>query len=331
MKKNIGKVLLACASCLALWACGTSPAEESVAAEIKEDIPAKTSSWAMNIREETIEVEGLSKEYRYLYITDMHIVADNGADAEDVKQYASERMPQFVNAEAVTAKEQFPDWIEYANQMRPDGVLLGGDLIDSPSDSNVDFLKTQLEELQVPYLYGLGNHDWTYPWDYMTDRGKEAYLPKLEPYMQSSPYIQSYETEEFLIVAVDNSSNQVAPEALEEYKQLLQKGKPVIVMLHVPLYTEAVLEKAKEVWGSPAILGGGVHGGIYPNEVSTEFLELTKADDSPVVAVLAGHIHLYHRDMLKEKIVQIVGDAGYKGEAIWLRLVPANASSAETE
>ena len=64
------------------------------------------------------------------------------------------------------------------------------------------------------------------------------------------------------------------------------------------------------------VLGGGNYGGIYPDEISTEFINLTTAEESPVVAVLAGHEHFYDQDMINENIVQIVGDAGFKSEAV---------------
>lgn len=136
--------------------------------------------------------------------------------------------------------------------------------------------------------------------------------------MQSDPAVSQMDFGEFIIVSVDNSTNQIAPEALEMYKEILQKGKPVIVMLHVPLLTQSVLTKAKEARDSGVVLGGGNYGGIYPNEISSEFIALTTAETSPVVAVLAGHVHFYDRDMINENIVQIVGDAGYKGGAMWI-------------
>ena len=41
--------------------------------------------------------------------------------------------------------------------------------------------------------------------------------------------IHSLELDDFIVVAVDNSNNQIHPNALEEYKTVLQKGKPVIL------------------------------------------------------------------------------------------------------
>ena len=38
--------------------------------------------------------------------------------------------------------------------------LLGGDVIDFPSQGNLSFLEKNLEMLEMPYLYVPGNHDW---------------------------------------------------------------------------------------------------------------------------------------------------------------------------
>jgi len=102
----------------------------------------------------------------------------------------------------------------------------------------------------------------------------------------------------------------------------LAEKKPVILMLHVPLYTEAVLHKAAAVWKGGVVLGGGIHGGIYPDTVSTEFITLTTAKDSPVELVLAGHVHFALKsDIQGEKnIPQIIGDAGYKGKATIIQI-----------
>lgn len=311
MKKNFILGGLLVPLCL-LSGCGKETEGNSTA---KEE-PAESLMWEMNVAEEVIEIPGLTKEYTFLYVTDTHIVVPDELDSDKVEEYADVRFDEFQNEEDVSSAEQFEEWMVYANENQVDALLLGGDIIDYPSVANIEHLEENLEELTVPYLYALGNHDWTFPWEYMTQYGEETYLPMLEPYMQSDSSIHELEFDEIIIVAVDNSANQIAPEAMEEYKLILQKEKPVIVMLHVPLLTQSVLTKAKEVWSSGVVLGGGNYGGIYPDETSTEFIDLTTEEDSPVVAVLAGHVHFYDKDMVNERIVQIVGDAGYKGEAV---------------
>ena len=188
----------------------------------------------------------------------------------------------------------------------------------------MDFLGNSLEKLEIPYIYTLGNHDWTYPWEYMTETAVNDYLPPLSPYMNGNTSIHTLELDDFIIAAVDNSSNQINPDALETYKAILTLDKPVLLLVHVPFYTPSLLEEASGFWQQSVVLGGGVHGGTYPNEISAEFMGLTTAASSPVAAVIAGHVHFPHvSDMEGEKdIPQIVGDAGFKGRATRIHISP---------
>ena len=174
----------------------------------------------------------------------------------------------------------------------------------------------------MPYLYVNGNHDWTYPWEYMTDTGKETYLPLLAPYMDGNTAIHSLDLGEITVVGIDDSTNQVNGDVFPEYERLLQEGKPVVVVAHVPFMTQSVLGRAREVWNSPVVIGAGNYGGIYPNEDSEKFEAVTTSSDSPVELVLAGHVHFYDKDIIEgeKNVLQLVGGAGFKGEALLIHL-----------
>ena len=282
----------------------------------------KEVSWDKRITEEIVYIEGLEREYTFLFLTDSHVVIQDDKASEQEREYAEQRYDMFVNAEGVSSAEQFPAWIAYANEMDVDAVLLGGDIIDSPSDANVEWLQEQLAELEMPYLYVPGNHDWTYPWEYMTDYGKQHYLSRLEPMMQGNTAVQSMEIGELLFVGVDNSTNQVDPDAIFGCEELLGQDKPVIVMNHVPYTAETLMPKALEAWSSPTVIGDGDGGGIWPDEISEYFLELTTAEDSPVKLVLAGHVHLFDDGIIdgERQLRQIVGNAAYEGDAVLIRI-----------
>ena len=279
--------------------------------------------WEKHIVEETIVVEGIEEEYTFLFLTDTHVVVSDPEASEQQAEYETQRAQMFVNAEGISSAEQFPYWVQYANELQVDAVLLGGDIIDTPSDTNLQWLQMQLSQLDMPYLYVNGNHDWTYPWEYMTEVGRETYLPLLEPFMQGNTDIQTLPLEEIMIVGIDDSSNQVSSGVLPEYEQLLTQGKPTIVMCHVPFMTQTALSRAKEVWGSPVVIGGGNFGGIYPNEDSTQFLNLTTEAENPVVLMLSGHVHFYDSGVIDEEkgLLQLIGGAGYEGNAILLHIV----------
>jgi len=279
-----------------------------------------------HVREEYLVIEGLEKEYELLFLTDTHVIVQSEEDDAQVTANADGRYPVFMDAIGVSAAEQFPYWMKYANEREVDAVLFGGDIIDYPSAGNLEHLQKNLDTLTQPYIYTLGNHDWTYPWEYMTDKGEEEYLPLLEPMMQGNTAIQRLDVGELTIVAVDNSSNQVNPKALEAYEEILAEDRPTIVLVHVPFFAPSLLEKAVEEWNSPVVIGSGNAGGIYENEETTAFMKLTTAADSPVVAVLAGHVHFYNKDYMngEKEVLQLVGDAGFKRQGMRIHISGAS-------
>lgn len=286
-----------------------------------------------HVREEYLVIEGLEKEYELLFLTDTHVIISSPEDSEQILANAAERMPLFYDGAGVSSAEQFPYWMEYANEREVDAVLFGGDIIDYPSPSNIEFLNENISTLEMPYLYTLGNHDWTYPWEYMTEKAKTEYIPALQPMIIGDGVVQVMDMGDFLIVSVDNSSGQINPDALEPYMEILEQGRPVIVMLHVPYVTDPLLAKANELWTTPVAIGAGNYGGIYPSEASTSFLEATTAEDSPVIAVLAGHVHFYDKEYIgsEKPVIQIVGNAGFVRSGIVLHITGDEIKEEDSE
>ena len=307
--KRLLSVFCIVSGMLSLVACGSGVSEQVI---ITED----------NITKETIVIEGLTREYDLLFLTDTHMVVSSSKDSEQVAANIAERAPQFVDSDGVSSASQFAAWMDYANEQQVDAVLMGGDIIDFPSEGALEHLRKNLENLTMPYIYTLGNHDWTYPWEYMTEKGKQEYLPLFEPLMQGNTAIASLDMGEFVVVTVDNSAGQVNAAAMEEYRRILAQGKPVIVLVHVPFLTQSVLSNAREQWSSPVVIGGGNYGGIYPNDTSAAFVDMTTAADSPVELVLAGHVHFYDKDYMsgEKDVLQLVGDGGYKRQGMLLHI-----------
>lgn len=286
----------------------------------------EAEGWEKHIREETLCLEGLEREYTLLFLTDTHVIVRQEHVPQQEMDNEESRYSQFQNEEGVPSAEQFSEWVRYANEMQVDAVLLGGDIIDTPSEANLKWLEEQLAQLEMPYLYVNGNHDWTYPWEYMTEMGRETYLPLLEPFMQDNTAIHCLDFGEFTVAGIDDSTNQVDEGALAGYEEILGKGCPVIVLVHVPFVTQSVLGRANEVWSSPVVIGAGNFGGVYPNETSERFMSMTTAADSPVELVLAGHVHFYDRDVMdgEKQVLQVVGGAGFQGEAVLIHITGEN-------
>ena len=154
----------------------------------------------------------------------------------------------------------------------------------------------------------------------MTFQVRAQYRPIFAPFTEENPAAHMIEYEELIILCVDNSSNQVEAEALPVTEEALSIGKPVIVMLHVPFSTDTLIENAAAVWNSPVSIGMADRGGIFPDANTLAFQEKILAEDSPVVCVLAGHVHFSEEAMLTDSVIQLVTGAGYLNEGIVLKI-----------
>ena len=63
-------------------------------------------------------------------------------------------------------------------------------------------------------------------------------------------------------------------------------------------------------------------GGYPPNQWSQKVMDLITASNSPVIAVLDGHLHFLYSGSASSLAPQYVTDAAYKGRALMLTIRP---------
>lgn len=276
----------------------------------------------LNIRD--IDVSAKTSEYTIFFIADSHISMCDESDA-DLMEKANARSASFT-VEGAAPQDTFDRLIKEASKSDADLVILGGDIIDSAMQASVEHVKQQLESMNKPYIYLMGNHDFEYGSEYFSPVAYEEYLPRLDELHGDKTY-QIREEDNLIVFAVDDSNSQIPAQALEAFKEVVNKGKPVVLALHVPLEPQesdgSFIQQCKEVWGPSADGKSRVtmgKEGIYPNEITSEFLSMVYAPDSPVELVLAGHVHFFSRDVLTEGTTQIVTGAAYEGEAVKVTL-----------
>lgn len=120
--------------------------------------------------------------------------------------------------------------------------------------------------------------------------------------------------------AIDNQTYQVAPEALDAMQKEIEKGKPIILLAHVPFYTsqiETLKEASINTWGVPLIIGEGARD---TTEVTRKFMKMAFSDESPVVAVFTGDNHFYYKGMLTDKIEECVIDPSFAGNGTIIKI-----------
>lgn len=268
---------------------------------------------------EEVVIPGLENEYEFLFLADMHLAIKT---RDEVGPYGSadERITAFSNRKGTVSAKQLLQWIAYANDKQFDAVLMGGDMIDYYSEANEAYLQEQMEGLEMPYLFTLGNHDMFLPWEDVIAEDAVIY----DWFVDKNRAFQVLEYEDFVICAIDNEAYDVNEASLTAMKGWIEANpdKPMILLAHVPFYTEndkALLETSVSVWGQALVIGTG-EGTRDTTAVSREFMELILGENSPVVAIFTGDNHFYHKGNLTESVIQWVGAPAYAGDGMIIRV-----------
>lgn len=272
----------------------------------------------IEVFESTVYVEGLKKDVTVLLVSDTHCVVDDDTTDQD---YVNRLKDEFVDEKGVESSQKLSDVINYVNkrdrniQKDIDLVVLGGDIVAYPSNANVDFLTTQLERLDSPYLFTMGNHDWTYEWDYMTKEGMETYLPMFDSlYSNGTEQISFYDTDEIRFIQFDDSYNNVTEDVLNDFKKYSDTDKKIVVCTHVPFDCDNLAGDALVLWPDGGVaLGDGTDKSLIMNETTSELASFIGREDSNVVHILAGHTHFYTERNYNGQINETVAGPGYMG------------------
>ena len=256
---------------------------------------------------------GLEKPIRFLHITDTHIT--RGDPSGRTRRY--EIFNQYYEN---CAEDYFLQAVAYAKENGMP-VLHTGDMIDFLSEPNFDFLDEHFRDLD--YMYAAGNHDFCH-W---VGRATEDYAYKWEKMQQISPHIKSnlYFDSRVIdgvnFVTLDDSYYLISVGQLEMLKAEVAKGYPVILAMHVPLYTEALA--ALTMRNNPCAYVTGAPDDLLatypedrrlqqtPDEPTRRAVDYIR-NEPTIKAIIAGHTHLNFAEDIGGKL-QFVTDGSYEG------------------
>ena len=267
---------------------------------------------------------GLVQPVRLLHVTDSHICLANEADAAydpELPAHAKQRGDAFGGEEQV--ESYLTQAIEYAKRENIP-MLHTGDLYDFLSEANFAYMKQALS--QVDSIYAAGNHDFCH----FVGRAIEDYqykwenLRRVQPYVKQNLYFDSRVIGGLNIVTLDDGYYLFSKGQEEMLRAEAAKGYPILLCMHVPLYTPRlaaeILEKnvCAYVTGAPRELYTR-----YPNDrrmqqnpdrATLEMIDYILSEPM-IKAVVAGHVHKNYEEPLANGVVQICTHAGYAGYA----------------
>ena len=269
----------------------------------------------------TVTIPGLSRDYTLLQVSDLHSSAYSTEEAKAMnaqrRSYIAGRRNAFTDG-FMFAEERMPYMFGYANEINADLLMLTGDIIDFPSELNIELMAQNIAALKTPALFSLGNHDWCYADDYLSAAAAAEFIPKLnalsagEP--ANDPYVKYVDFGEFMVVQVDNSTDSVSASTVDKFLELCALGKPIILMLHVPLHVDSMVADCTKVWGKDLGMGGDTGVCAWSPDVQRFYAAVAEDENTPVVAVFAGHVHFNHEDVLPNGVMQYVTSTAYTGE-----------------
>ncbi|MBQ3126978.1 MAG: metallophosphoesterase [Clostridia bacterium] len=258
----------------------------------------------LRFENQTLYIPGLVNEYRFLHLTDAHAVLWDETEEPVRAEYAEGRARMFSH-QGIPAAEMFARSVAWANDHADslDGVLLTGDIIDFPSASGRAYLEQTLGTLKLPYVYTLGNHDWNYFNDTNTPHAKVAFRPLFSAVCGGNTYISKTRFGELTVIGLDNSMEFYEDGVAETLAETMRGEENVILIQHIPLCTDTLHADTAAKWRRDINIGAG---GCDFNGNWRKILALITADDSPVRAVVAGHLHMQHLDLLEGKVPQFL-------------------------
>lgn len=229
-----------------------------------------------------IVIPGVKGTHLLMQFSDVHLsVWDENSDAEEREKAESREAnwmklredftiwhsEPFDDSKRIPSVKVLEKMLALAEEMKPECLLLTGDMLDFVGPAGVRVMRAALEGYGGALVYVDGNHD--------CDSG-----------VCDHEGVQTARLDGFTVAGVNNGGLSVNGTVIADLKALCAEGTPLIIAQHVPVLTEANREK---------IAGFGEYFYIAadsPNANAAEFVRIER-DEEAVRAILCGHLHCF--------------------------------------
>ncbi|MBE6574027.1 MAG: hypothetical protein E7652_06505 [Ruminococcaceae bacterium] len=276
-----------------------------------------------------IKIEGLTGSYKFLHVSDSHLTLTDETDTPEAIADQNARGEAFDAqiTDGVKKEDRLANAYKYAEAEGCESIWLTGDIIDAPSNGNMAYLDSLVKGSSVDSTFVLGNHDWTFSKDYQSQAQRVDSIGKFQQIFDKvivedgeeyeiywEDKLAVYDYDGFAVIAIDNSNDQIPTGALSAFTYYERNNIPVILLLHVPISVPTMVEDVTAMWGRDICLGAA---NLNPDFTTQRFIEYLMSAESPVKAIVAGHIHMDHVDDVSPNndTIQYTLGATYQGAA----------------
>ena len=245
---------------------------------------------------------GIKEKPRFRVIGDTHFNYFDERDKEYAGNYArmSGVTGKKVHLPSQAPHKYFEQAVDTAKKDGVDAILLVGDILSFPTLANVEYARKKLDECGVPWIYIAGNHDWHFEGlSGSSAELRETWVERrLRPLYEAGddPMMFSRVVKGVRIVAIDNSTYLLTRQQVEFWKSEAAKGDPIILMMHIPLYSKLGLKDscASPYWGAAIDWAWKIERRPqWPEKATLETFEFRDAVLSTpnLIGVFTGHVH----------------------------------------
>ncbi|MBQ7184049.1 MAG: metallophosphoesterase [Clostridia bacterium] len=272
----------------------------------------------LNILRSTVTL-GLEKPLKVLHISDSHIPLCDGRDSEQKQAIAQRKAPRL--REMLDSLEAQTAWAEE----HCDLIIHTGDLIDFMSQANLEFARKWLKNDKV--LYIAGNHEYYDGPGWEDMHYRMTSVAKMGPEgIGANLFYTSRAVGGVNFVGIDDAYHQVEDWQTQRLAMEAEKGLPIVLFLHAPLFEQALWERSVAYWKDTSAYLVGCdeeHLMTYtefravdqrPFTSTRRFVEYVNSEKR-IKAVLAGHVHFNFESRLPGGVTQYVIGRGHYGEA----------------
>ncbi len=261
------------------------------------NIQTKYGTAQLNEYAAEIVIPGIGRDYTFVQVTDLHFACYEPGDSAEAVELADARNSFWSIQAGFFAYDSegneiriMPDdaceiLAEHIRGMDGiDGVFFTGDTVDYPTGANFRRAEKFLNSLGKQCYIVPGNHDHV-------DDGEEG--DTAEAFRQVMGDVPQYFVEEwdgFDILGFADGFVKVTDEQVSFLENRLNTGKPVIVLLHAPIYTEKTREAVYPMWGYNWMIGDPGRPEGKQTDANFRFRDILAQSDA-VKAVITGHVH----------------------------------------
>lgn len=245
---------------------------------------------SLKIVQERIYVDNLEGDYVFWHVSDLHI---NYVEDESLIDFYGQKNRDWTpEKDGLNPLYALDFLIQEANKKNLDALILAGDLVDFCNQTSIDYVCDRLKDLKCEKIVALGNHEGSLGDPIITTR---SFYPMYMELTSQKPDCRVVDYGHFMFATLDDSDLKIIPEQIEFLKSLKKYNKPVILVTHIPLITEGLEPSCMKIWGTTFMLGT-----FDDVDLTKEAVSIIKADDSPIIAVLAGHLHYENTSEFKK-------------------------------